>query len=190
MESKGRRSLRASGTGETPVEPVKSPQPRSGEGAPSEAEPPTPAELTAEAANPAQTAVEIVTAAAAAVPAPSPPAPRQTTTVPAYARELNAPLEQSQAALSRGLEAMSAELAGLALSAMSLAASTATKLLAVKTLADAVEVNAGFACGSFDAAVSGSAKLSELGMKLAAEVSQPLLGELGKNWSKQAQLGG
>ena len=85
---------------------------------------------------------------------------------------------------------MSAELAGLALSAMRLAASTATKLLAVKTLADAVEVNAGFACGSFDAAVSGSAKLSELGMKLAAEVSQPLLGELGKNWSKQAQLGG
>ena len=69
-------------------------------------------------------------------------------------------------------------------------ARTATKLLAVKTLSDAIEVNAGFTCSSFEAVVTGSAKLSELGVKLAAETSQPLLSQFGKGWSKAARPGG
>ena len=40
----------------------------------------------------------------------------------------------------------------------------------------------GFTCSSLDALVGGSAKLSELGVKLAAETSQPLFGQLGKGW--------
>jgi hypothetical protein len=63
-------------------------------------------------------------------------------------------------------------------------------LLAVKTLSDAIEVNAGFTCSSFDTLVGGSAKLSELGMKLAAETSQPLFGQLTRGWSKAGRLGG
>jgi hypothetical protein len=81
-------------------------------------------------------------------------------------------------------------MAGLALSGMNVAARTATKLLAVKTLADAIEVNAGFACSSFDTLLSGTVKLSELGMRLATEVSEPLFSQLGKRWGKAAPLGG
>jgi hypothetical protein len=57
-------------------------------------------------------------------------------------------------------------------------------MLAVKTLSDAIEVNAGFTSSSFEALFGGSAKLSELGAKLAAEASQPILTHLGKTWIK------
>jgi hypothetical protein len=94
-----------------------------------------------------------------------------------------------QAALARGLEALSAEMAGLALSGMDTASRTATKMLGVKTLSDALEVNAGFTCSSFDTLVGGSAKLSELGVKLAAETAQPILTQFGKDWVKASRLG-
>jgi hypothetical protein len=103
-----------------------------------------------------------------------------------FGREAFAAVVQSQAAVARGLEALSAELAGLALSGIDAAARTATDMLAVKTLSDAIEVNAGFTRSSFDALVGGSAKLSELGTKLAAEASQPILTQLGKGWIKAA----
>jgi hypothetical protein len=103
-----------------------------------------------------------------------------------FGREAFAAVVQSQAAVARGLEALSAELAGLALSGIDAAARTATDMLAVKTLSDAIEVNAGFTRSSFDALVGGSAKLSELGTRLAAEASQPILTQLGKGWIKAA----
>jgi hypothetical protein len=106
-----------------------------------------------------------------------------------YSREGFAALVQSQTAVARGLEALSAELAGLALTGIDAAARTATDMLAVKTLSDAIEVNAGFTRSSFVALVGGSAKLSELGAKLAAEASQPILTQLGKNWIKVAGRG-
>jgi hypothetical protein len=81
-------------------------------------------------------------------------------------------------------------MAGLALSGINVLARTATKLLAVKTLSDAIEVNAGFTCSSLEALVGGSAKLSELGVKLATETSQPLFGQLARGWSKAARPGG
>src|SRR6516162_4774854 len=94
--------------------------------------------------------------------------------------EAFAALVQSQTAVARGLEALSAELTGLALSTIDTATRTATDLLAVRTLSDAIEVNAGFGRNSFVALVGGSAKLSELGAKLAAEASQPILKQLGE----------
>jgi len=105
-----------------------------------------------------------------------------------FGRETFAALVQSQTAAARGLEALSAELAGLALSGIDAAARTATDMLAVKTLSDAIEVNAGFTRSSFDTLVGGSAKLSELGAKLAAEASQPILTQLGKSWIKAARF--
>jgi len=93
---------------------------------------------------------------------------------------------ESQAAVARGLEELSAELARLARSGIDAAARSATDMLAVKTLSDAVEVNAGFTRTSLDALVGGSAKLSELGARLAAEASQPILTQLGKGWLKAA----
>jgi hypothetical protein len=92
-------------------------------------------------------------------------------------------------ALARGLEALSAEIAGLALSGIDTAARAVTRMLGIKTLSDAIEVNASLTCSSFDALVSGSARLSELGAKLAAETSQPLFSQLGKAWIKPARRG-
>ena len=83
---------------------------------------------------------------------------------------------------------MSVEVTGLAISGIDTATRTATDMLGVKTLSDAIEVNAGFTRSSFDALVGGSAKLSELGMKLATEASQPILTQLGKSWVKAARL--
>jgi hypothetical protein len=103
-----------------------------------------------------------------------------------FGREAFAAVVQSQAAVARGLEALSAELAGLALSGIDTAARTATDMLAVKTLSNAIEVNAAFTRSSFDALVGSSAKLSQLGTRLAAEAAQPILTQLGKGWIKAA----
>jgi hypothetical protein len=102
-----------------------------------------------------------------------------------FSRDAFAALVQSQTALARGLEAMSVEIAGFALSGIDTAARAATKMLGVKTLSDAIEVNAGFACSSLDALVGGSAKLSELGVKLATETSRPFL----HSWAKASHPG-
>jgi hypothetical protein len=196
METKGRRSVRASGPTEAPAapfKPVAAPPPANGA---SEVETPKPAELLVEAGKSTETAVELATAAAAVTPTLSigalPPAPKNANPdAPRHVEgDAAAALAQSQAALARGLEALSAEMAGLALSGIDVLARTATKLLAVKTLSDAIEVNAGFTCSSLETLVGGSAKLSELGVKLAAETSQPFLGQLARGWSTAARHGG
>jgi hypothetical protein len=105
-----------------------------------------------------------------------------------FGREAFAALVQSQTAVARGLEALSAELTGLALSTIDTATRTATDLLAVRTLSDAIEVNAEFGRNSFVALVGGSAKISELGAKLAAEASQPILEQLGEGWIRAARF--
>ena len=196
MESKGRRSLRASGPTEAPAGPVKPVEALPAVKGPSEAEPPKPAEPLIELAKSTETAVNLVAAAATTAPPPT-IGPVQPAPTSANVDDTGHPdgdttaaFVQSQAALARGLEALGAEMAGLALSGMNELARTATRLLSVKTLSDAIEVNTGFTCSSFDALVSGSAKLSELGVKLAAETSQPLLSQLGRGWSRAARLGG
>ena len=196
METKGKRSVRASGPTEAPAapfKPVAAPPPANGA---SEVETPKPAELLVEAGKSTETAVELAAAAAAVTPTLNigalPPAPKNANPdVPRHVEgDAAAALAQSQAALARGLEALSAEMAGLALSGIDVLARTATKLLAVKTLSDAIEVNAGFTCSSLETLVGGSAKLSELGVKLAAETSQPFLGQLARGWSTAARHGG
>ena len=195
METKGRRSLRASGPTEAPAapRPVEAPAPVTG---PGKLEPLKPAELLVGADKPMETAVDVVAAAAQAVPTPSigPLPPGSKSAKPGdpgnFAIDSSAALAESQAALARGIEALSAEMAGMALSGMNVLARTATKLLAVKTLSDAIEVNAGFTCSSLETLVGGSAKLSELGVKLAAETSQPFLGQLARGWSTAARHGG
>ena len=92
-----------------------------------------------------------------------------------------AAIGESQTALMRGLEAMSAEIAGLARSGIAAAARSATQMLAVKTLADAVEINTGLMRSSFDTVVGGSVRLSELGAKMAVETVQPLWLQIAKN---------
>jgi hypothetical protein len=182
MESKGRRALRAAAPGTIPAETV-----NPSATAPDEA---TPAEELIPPEVPVDVAVPVATVAAL---------PRVDTLAAAaknasgaevfdFGREVFAALVQSQTAAARGLEALSVEVTGLAISGIDAATRTATDMLGVKTLSDAIEVNAGFTRSSFDALVGSSAKLSELGMKLATEASQPILTQLGKSWIKAVRL--
>jgi hypothetical protein len=192
MGTKGRRTSRAP-LNAAPAEPPRS------------LEIPEPAKTSANAAKSAEVSVEPPEPAevgGSLVFTPETSASQPHTVTPAkvtdsasaddlahFSRDAFAALAQSQAALARGLEAMSAEMAGLALSGIDTAARTATKMLGIKTLADAIEVNAGFTCSSMDALLGGSAKLSELGVKLAAETSQPILTQFGRGWTKASRLG-
>lgn len=190
MESKGRRAPRGAGPIAAPGEPVQPLELQAAAAGPAEppSEPPEPAKLLAEVAETTETALDVVTAAEAAAAQPSLAAlapavePETPTERPHVGRSPFAALAQSQAALTRGLGALSAEMAGMALSGLDTAARTATQMLSVKTLADAIAVNAGFTCSSFDALVGGSAKLSQLGVKLAAEAAQPILSQFGRGW--------
>ena len=186
MESKGRRTLRAAAPSITPVDVVpraeNSPEAALAVEGPIEKQ--APAESEAEAVVPAAISLTL--------PTVEPPAGRANSApsedLANFGREAFAALVQSQTAVARGLEALSAELAGLALSGIDAAARTATDMLAVKTLSDAIEVNAGFTRSSFNTLVGGSVKLSELGAKLASEASQPILTQLGKSWIKATRL--
>ena len=173
MESRGRRVARAAGPIETPPEISLKPPYVNG----MHAEVATPPE----AAEPFEAPGSAVPESSGAFAAASRPAVEETGDV---RRDVLAALAQSQAALARGLDALSAEVAGLALSGIDTAARAAGKMLGIKTLSDAIEVNAGFACSSFDALIGSSARFSELAIKLTAETSQPLLGQLGKAWSE------
>src|SRR6266446_3960465 len=157
METKGRRALRAAGPIETPTAAER----------PSEVstELPQPAEILAEVDKPAETPVNLMAAAVTAAVQSSAATLAEQTKSPSaddlvhFGRDAFAALAESQAALARGLEALSVEMAGLALSGIDTAARTATKMLGVKTLSDAIEVNAGFTCGNLDTLVGSSAKL-------------------------------
>lgn len=195
MESKGRRASRQAGQVEASTEPSKAVEIPivAAEPAVTSNEPRNSAEIVAETPDPAETPGHREISVAVAEPPRSlsatveaeGPSPGDTVD---FGREVLAALTQSQAALARGLDALSAELAGLALSGMDSAARAASKMLGIKTLSDAIEVNTGFTCSSLDALIGGSARLSELGVKLAAETSEPLFNQFGRGWIKPAQL--
>jgi hypothetical protein len=107
-----------------------------------------------------------------------------------FGSETFAAIEESRAAVARGFDALSEEMAGLARYGIDTAARTAIEMLAVKTFSDAIAVNTSFARASFDNWLGGSAKFSELGIKLAVESSRPFLARLGKSWSLAPHPGG
>jgi len=186
MESKGRRVARAAGPIATPAA-VSSPVETSPEAAKA-------IESIVEESTPAEPPAEVVIPAAAAMAPPRAEAAATATKgtssddLADFGREAFAALVQSQTAVARGLEAMTAEMTGLAISGIDVAARTATNMLGVKTLSDAMEVNAGFTRSSFDTLLGGSAKLSELGVKLATEASHPILTQFGRSWIKAARF--
>jgi hypothetical protein len=89
-------------------------------------------------------------------------------------------VEESRAAMARGFDALSEEMVGLARCGIDTVTRTAIEMLAVKTFFDAIAVNSSFARASFDNWIGGSAKFSELGVKLAVESSRPFLAHLGE----------
>ena len=100
----------------------------------------------------------------------------------AFGHDALGAIAESQAALARGFEAVTAELGGIARDGIAAAAASATAMLGVRTWADAFEVQAGFARRSVDAAIDGSAKLSEIGVKAASDAFRPILARLGEPW--------
>jgi hypothetical protein len=103
--------------------------------------------------------------------------------VAAFGGEALSGLAESRRALAAGFEALGEELAGLARCGIDTAARTAIGMLAVRTVSDAVAVNAGFVRASFDNWIGRSARFSELGAKLAADSSRLFLERLGSGWT-------
>jgi phasin family protein len=112
-------------------------------------------------------------------PVPEPAAPPP---VAAAGEDALAALLAAQSAVARGLTAMTAEIAALASAGIDAATHSATDLLSARTLADAIEINAGFARHSLEALLGGSARLSEIAVRLATEAARPIIAQLSHDW--------
>jgi hypothetical protein len=127
--------------------------------------------------------IEVMETVPAATPSlPAEPTPRAAPRVEAGSDALAA-LMESQAAVARGMTALSAEIAELARGNIDAATRSVTQILSVRTLADAIEINAGFARHSFEALIGGSARLSEIGAKLAVEAARPIVAQINRDWT-------
>jgi phasin family protein len=163
-----------------------------------EASPTAPAEIdTGSVPETATAAVALATAAVEPIPEPvvtlaepaaeAMPAPPQAPgdTKPAgedlWADPWSA-LTEAQSALARGFEAVATEVGGLTRSGIAASTEAATAMLGAKTLAEAIEINTGYARRGFDAMLGGAAKLSEIGVKAATDASRPILDRLGESW--------
>lgn len=111
-------------------------------------------------------------------------APQAADTHIALDRDSLMALARSQAAVARGLTALGFEMAGMACSEFEAAARAASRLLAVRTPSEAIRVQADYIRGSLGAALAGSARLSNLGVKLVTEAAEPLVVQFGRNWLK------
>jgi hypothetical protein len=105
-------------------------------------------------------------------------------------RDSLAAVARSQAALARGMTTLGAEIAALALSEFDTAARAATRLLAVRTLSDAMALQVDYARSSLEAALAGATRLSQLGVELAADAAEPLVAQFGRNWVKAVRRAG
>lgn len=185
METRGRRTARAA----EPTAPADPVDPIALDAAPSQpaevpSEPPQPDEIDAEAAETMETALDVVTSSVAGAGQAliNPRAPETGHAAP----DSFSALARSQVAL----EAISAEMAGMALSGIDSSARTASEMLSFKTFSQLIALNAGLACTGLDTLIGGSARLSELGVKLASETSQSLLTQLGNNWLLSGRAAG
>lgn len=90
---------------------------------------------------------------------------------------------ETQAAFARGFEEIATEVNGMARSGIAASTDAAVALLAARSFAEAVEINAGLARRGVDAIVNSSARLSEIGVRTAMEASRPILLRFGEAWS-------
>lgn len=90
-------------------------------------------------------------------------------------------IAEAQSALARGLERMAIEATGISRSGMVATTDAAVALLGARTVAEALEINAGLARRGVDAMIEGTARLSEIGAQALTEASRPFLSRMG--WS-------
>jgi phasin family protein len=83
-------------------------------------------------------------------------------------------LVAANAALSQAMERMSLELVNLTRATVESAAATGAGMVDAKSLEDVVALQYEFAKGCMERLIVGGARLSELGLKAASEVYEPL----------------
>jgi hypothetical protein len=88
-------------------------------------------------------------------------------------------LAEAQAAVVRGFEQIAVEVTGMTRFGITSSVDAAMALSAAQSFAEAVEINAGLARRNADAMIEGSARVSEIGVKIVAEASRPILSRLG-----------
>jgi hypothetical protein len=167
MDSKGRRTLRTA----APADPA----------APHRVEGPEPAPVDVPATEPrTEVVAERIAQQAQPATTDAPTAPVKPTGSADKGRDLFELMTESRSAMIRTLASLSDEFASLTQRSIDTAAQTAIGMLAVKTWADAVAINSGFARTSLDQWFGGTAKVSELGVKFAIESSEPFVAKLTK----------
>jgi phasin family protein len=99
-------------------------------------------------------------------------------------RENFGALVRANTVLTQGLEAIGQEMIGYTRGSLSSAAEAATALLGAKTFQDVLELNNAFAKAAVDRFLASSARLSEVGVKVATEALEPLSARAGTAFAK------
>ena len=81
----------------------------------------------------------------------------------------------AQAAIAGDVTAMTLELCGLTRANLTAAGDSLATLFGARTMTDAIEIQLGFARRSLDLAAGSSARLNELGLRLATDAAKPML---------------
>jgi phasin family protein len=83
-------------------------------------------------------------------------------------------MSQAGQAFAHGVQQLSQEVAGLAQTSFEQAVEAGKQVLAARTLSDVVRINADYTKSSTEALVANSAKLGELGVKVANDAFTPV----------------
>jgi hypothetical protein len=196
MESKSRRTPRIAAAVENRASAAMRPTTKPAASEPPAAPQPAVSGLGPDSVPPAASAVSesLVAATAAASDvtnaAPAAPPTLRVTPPPAIAGEtpddMFAAIAQSRAVLAQGLDAIGNEFANFARHSLDASAQAAIQMLEAKTWADAFAVNSGLAQIGLDCWLGSTAKVSEIGIRLAIDWSKPLASELEKVWGGPA----
>jgi hypothetical protein len=92
----------------------------------------------------------------------------------ALGRENLAALARANAALVKGFEEFGQEVASCAEHSLVSAMDTARALVGIRTLADLLALNSKVAQATLEGALANSARLSEIGLRVASEALEPL----------------
>ena len=85
---------------------------------------------------------------------------------------------ESQRAFASGVNALALELAGMARAGITETGDSAAALAGARNLTEAVEIQLGFARRGIEAMLAGSARLSEIGVRLSTEATRPIVARL------------
>jgi hypothetical protein len=88
---------------------------------------------------------------------------------------------ESQRAVASGMKTLALEVTGLTQTTLTEAGDNAAALIGARTLADAVEIQFGYARRSFASLIAGTTRLSEIGASLLSETSRPVLAPFAKS---------